>query len=212
MMKRTILLVALVALCAYPSSKCLASYLVQLTNGNRFITYAYWEDGSQIRFYSGGGAVAVAKASVRQIRETDRPVTVQTDRKPIILSQNAPHGVPEEDGSTKKTSEGMKKASAPATLDDYREKKRLLQAKLDKPSVFSHNHQCSSRPCVSFSLSAMARAVCWTKRSKSLPSRGLSALGKTSSPLGRTSRGAFCRDSLGMISNAGGNRSSKYIC
>jgi hypothetical protein len=131
MIKRPILLLAFMALCTHPSIG-LASYLVQLTNGNQFITNGYWEDGAQIRFYSSGGAVAVSKASVRQIRETDRPVSVQTDRKPIILSPKAPNRVPQEDGSKEQTSEGTKKANATATLDDYRERKRLLQAELDK--------------------------------------------------------------------------------
>jgi len=122
--------VAFMALFAYPSD-CPAWYLVQLTNGNQFITNGYWEDGAQIKFYSGGGAVAVSKAAVRQIRETDMPVTGPIDRRTIILSPKAPHRVPEEDGPAEKTSGGMKKAGATATLDDYREKKRLLQAELD---------------------------------------------------------------------------------
>ena len=45
MMKRPILFVAAMALFTYPSIG-VGSYLVQLTNGNQFITYGYWEDGS----------------------------------------------------------------------------------------------------------------------------------------------------------------------
>ena len=131
MMKRPILLVAFMALFTYPSIG-LASYLVQLTNGNQFITYGYYEDGSQIRFYSGGGAVAVAKASVSTIKEMDIAMESQTDVRSIISSPKAPEKLPENDDLGGKTTAGEKSGYPIISLDTYKEKRRLLQAELDK--------------------------------------------------------------------------------
>jgi hypothetical protein len=132
MMKRPILLLAFMALFTYPSIG-LASYLVQLTNGNQFITYEYWEDGRQIRFYSGGGAVAVAKASVNKIQKTDIAIESQTDVRSIILSPKAPEMRPQEDAPGRATNTGTKSADPIISLvDTYKEKKGLLQAELDK--------------------------------------------------------------------------------
>jgi len=131
MMKRPILLVASMALFTYPSIG-LATYLVQLTNGNQFITSGYWEDGRQIRFYSGGGAVAVAKASVSTIKEMDIAMESQTDVRSIISSPRAPEMLPEQDAPGRETSAGTKSADPIISMDTYKEKKRLLQAELDR--------------------------------------------------------------------------------
>ena len=131
MMKRPILLVAFMALFTYPSIG-LASYLVQLTNGNQFITDGYYEDGNQIRFYSDGGAVAVPKAAVRQIKKTDIPVTGRTERQLVILSPKAPEMRPQEDAPGRATNTGTKSADPIISLDTYKEKRRLLRAELDK--------------------------------------------------------------------------------
>jgi len=131
MMKRPFLLGIFMALFMYPSF-CLASYLVQLTNGNQFITYGYWEDGARIRFYSGGGAVAVAKASVSTIKEMDTAMESQTDVRSIISSPKAPEMLPEKDGPGGETSAGKKSGDPIISLDDYKEKKLRLQAELNK--------------------------------------------------------------------------------
>jgi predicted Zn-dependent protease len=131
MMRRHILFVAFVAVSMCPSMG-LASYLVQLTNGNQFITYGYYEDGSQIRFYSDGGAVAVPKAAVRQIKKSDIPVTEPTESQPVILSPKAPQRLLKDDGWAEEAGGGAKKSGAIASLDDYKQAKRLLRAELDK--------------------------------------------------------------------------------
>lgn len=131
MMKRPILLVAFMALFMCPSI-CMASYLVQLTNGNQFITYGYWEDGSQIRFYSGGGAVAVAKVSVSKIKKMDIAIESQTDIRSIISSPKAPEMRPQEDALATATNTGTKSADPIIRSDICKGKKRLLQAELDK--------------------------------------------------------------------------------
>jgi hypothetical protein len=130
MMKKPILLLASMALFMCPSI-CLASYLVQLTNGNQFITHGYWEDGARIRFYSGGGAVAVAKASVSTIKEMDIAVESQTDVRSIISSPKAPEMLPEKDGPGGKTGAGEKSGDPIISVDDYKEKKLRLRAQLD---------------------------------------------------------------------------------
>ncbi len=131
MMKRLILLAATLALFSYPSS-CLASYLVQLTNGNQFITYAYWEDDAHIRFYSGGGAIAVAKGSVNKITKADAAVENRADRSPIILSPKPPDTLPEEDELAGKTRAEKERAGPIVNLDFYKGEKLRLQAELDK--------------------------------------------------------------------------------
>jgi hypothetical protein len=131
MMKRPILLIAFMALFMCPSI-CMASYLVQLTNGNQFITYGYWEDGTRIRFYSGGGAVAVAKASVSTIKEMDIAMESRTDVRSIISSPKAPEMLPEKDGPGGETTAGKKSGHPIISLDGYKEKKLRLQARLDK--------------------------------------------------------------------------------
>lgn len=130
-MKRPIPLLATMALFMYPSL-CLASYLVQLTNGHQLITDGYWEEGAQIRFYAGGGAVAVPKAAVRQIRETDMPASSGLDRKPVIFLPRAPQRVPEAEAPAEKPAEGIQKAGAVASLADYRDQRRRLKAELDQ--------------------------------------------------------------------------------
>lgn len=130
-MKKPVLLVVLVALFLSPPL-CLASYLVQLTNGNQFITHGYWEDGIGIRFYSGEGTVALPKASIQHIRETDRPVTHGPNRRPVIFMPRAPQRVPEAGAPAEKPVDGIQKAGAVASLADLRHKRQLLQAALDQ--------------------------------------------------------------------------------
>jgi hypothetical protein len=145
MMKRPILLVAFMALFTYPSIG-LASYLVQLTNGNQFITYGYYEDGRQIRFYSDGGVVAVAKASVSKIQRTDIVIESQTDVRSIILSPKAPEMRPQEDAPGRATNTGTKSADPIITLDTYKEKRRLLQAELDRALEGFHEASGNGNP------------------------------------------------------------------
>ncbi len=54
-------------------SVCFSSYLIELKNGSKFITYQYWKEGSQIKFYYFGGVVGIEKDLVKEIRESDLP-------------------------------------------------------------------------------------------------------------------------------------------
>ena len=58
------------------------SYLVELMNGNQLITYGYWEEGTQIRFYSLGGLVGVQKGLVREIKEADLTYIIEEPKPP----------------------------------------------------------------------------------------------------------------------------------
>ena len=61
---------------------CSPSYLIRLTNGNQLIIYEYWEDGSQIRFYSCGGVVGVRKGLVREIEEASLSYIIEEPKPP----------------------------------------------------------------------------------------------------------------------------------
>ena len=71
-MKKFILLIATIAFFICPSI-CFSSYLIELKNGSKFITYQYWKEGSQIKFYYFGGVVGIEKDLVKEIRESDLP-------------------------------------------------------------------------------------------------------------------------------------------
>ncbi len=64
-------------------SICFSSYLIELKNGSKFITYQYWEDGNRINFYCYGGVVGIEKHLVRGIRESDLPYIVEKPRPAI---------------------------------------------------------------------------------------------------------------------------------
>ncbi len=51
---------------------CFSSYLIELNNGSKFITYQYWEEGSQIKFYYSGGVVGIPKDSIFKISESEK--------------------------------------------------------------------------------------------------------------------------------------------
>ena len=64
-------------------SICFSSYLIELKNGSKFITYQYWEESSQIKFYYFGGVVGIEKDLVRKIGESDLPY-IKEEPRPAI--------------------------------------------------------------------------------------------------------------------------------
>ena len=64
-------------------SICFSSYLIELKNGSKFITYQYWKEGSQIKFYYSGGVLGIEKDLVRKIGESDLPYIVEEPRPAI---------------------------------------------------------------------------------------------------------------------------------
>lgn len=136
------LLVAIVFL-SYPSI-CFSSYLIELKNGKEFITYQYWEEDNQIKFYFYGGLVGIQKESIRKIRESDvapgewidfeKGITIEneTDKGPAIVSPESARRPSEKDGPEKKT--GLEKGKTDEKIDFeyYRREKLELTAELDK--------------------------------------------------------------------------------
>ena len=82
-MKKFILIIVTIAffMC---SSVCFSSYLIELKNGSTFITYHYWAEGRQIKFYCFGGVVGIEKDLIRKIRDSDLPY------KEEVVEEKAP--------------------------------------------------------------------------------------------------------------------------
>ncbi len=100
-----------------------ASYLIQLKNGEEFITNRYWEEGNQIMFYSYGGVVGIQKDLVRKIEESNLSEKTGTDEQKATETRKM---AGQEAGSENK--EGNEKVA----IKDYREKKLLLKRKFDE--------------------------------------------------------------------------------
>ncbi len=82
LMKNYIAVITTIVFLICPSI-CFSSYLIELKNGSKFITYQYWEDGNRIKFYCYGGVVGIEKHLVREIRESDLPYIVEEPRPAI---------------------------------------------------------------------------------------------------------------------------------
>jgi hypothetical protein len=61
-----------------------AAYLIQLKNGNDYVTSRYWREGSQVLFDTYGGVFGVDRNFVAQIIKTDQVARLAnaTDREP----------------------------------------------------------------------------------------------------------------------------------
>ena len=92
-MKHTAFLIWLIAACviALPA-KGLASYLIELKNGSKYVTSDYWEEGNQIKLKISGGEIGFSKDSVLRITETDLPVEAEiiTPETPSTVAEPAP--------------------------------------------------------------------------------------------------------------------------
>ena len=89
-MKRFISIIAFITFLIYPSIS-FAFYLIELKNGSTFITYHYWAEGQQIKFYCSGGVVGIEKDLVREIRESDLPYIAeepQSARKEKVTAES----------------------------------------------------------------------------------------------------------------------------
>ncbi len=99
---------------------CFSSYLIELNNGSKFITYQYWEKGSLIKFYYYGGVVGIEKDLVKGIRESDLPHKEEkASQKPEMASKEA----------GKKDGEGTKEEMEKIDVTFYKNKKSALMEK-----------------------------------------------------------------------------------
>jgi hypothetical protein len=126
LMKKFILIIVTIAFFIYPSI-CLSSYLIELKNGSTFITYHYWAEGRQIKFYFRGGVVGIEKEFVKAIRKSDTAYKEEIDSKQDSVDPKSK--INEKSGITpieKKEKYGT------VDLEYYKEKKIALTAELDE--------------------------------------------------------------------------------
>ena len=51
-----------------------AAFVIQLKNGNEFVTGRHWQEGTQVMFDVYGGVLGIDKAFVTTIEESDKPI------------------------------------------------------------------------------------------------------------------------------------------
>jgi hypothetical protein len=108
-----------------------AAYRIQLKNGREIITSRYWEEGSEIKFYSDDGVMGIPKDLVRQIEQSDLPekkATKETATKETD-EQKATKPTPMADGEV---ATGNQTGDAKVDIKEYKEKKLLLKRKFDE--------------------------------------------------------------------------------
>ncbi|NVL90372.1 MAG: hypothetical protein HWN69_05165 [Desulfobacterales bacterium] len=142
-MKRFVVVLITISLLICPSV-CFSSYLIELKNGKEFITYLYWEEDDQIKFYFFGGVVGIQKESVRKIRESnvapgewidfEKGITIEneTDKRPVIVSPEPARELTKKDGPGKKTGSEKEKTDEKIDFEYYRREKLELTAELDR--------------------------------------------------------------------------------
>jgi len=122
-MKKFILIIVTIVFFICPSV-CLSSYLIELKNGSIFITYHYWAEGRQIKFYCSGGVVGIEKEFVKAIRKLDTAYKEEIDSKQDSVDPKSKTN--RKSGIT--TTE--KKENGTVDLKYYIEKKIALTAEL----------------------------------------------------------------------------------
>lgn len=123
--KKIISIAVIFLLPAYPALSS-AAYLIELINGNKFITSGHWEEGGEIRFYYYGGVVGFPKEIVREIRESDLPYNEPLpEEKPsktdgeiadeaVMPQGNSAKAQPPDDSAYRARKESLKKQIAEA--------------------------------------------------------------------------------------------------
>jgi len=104
-------------------SICFSSYLIELNNGSTFITYHYWKEGSQIKFYCYGGVVGIQKDLVREIKESDLAYREVID-EPYV--PEAPEVQAEAKGKSEEKKEKMTSVSDARDKALQEEKRRIM--------------------------------------------------------------------------------------
>lgn len=69
-----------------------AAFVIQLKNGNEFVTARHWQEGTQVMFDVYGGVLGVDKKFVAKIDRSDKPLRLLTlpsqDEKPQVTAPN----------------------------------------------------------------------------------------------------------------------------
>jgi len=103
-----------------------AAYRIQLKNGREIITSRYWEEDSEIKFYSDGGVMGIPKDLVRRIDQSDLPEKKET-READDQKAAKPTATTDQEVGTR-TQGGETKVD----IGSYREKKAVLKRKFDE--------------------------------------------------------------------------------
>jgi hypothetical protein len=68
-----------------------AAFVIQLKNGNEFVTARHWEEGTQVMFDVYGGVLGIDRKFVLKIAQSDKPLQLLTlpsqDEKPQVKAQ-----------------------------------------------------------------------------------------------------------------------------
>jgi hypothetical protein len=68
-----------------------ASFVIQLKNGNEFVTSRHWQEGSQVMFDVYGGVLGIDRKFVSKIARSDKPLQLLTlpsqDEQPQVKAQ-----------------------------------------------------------------------------------------------------------------------------
>lgn len=127
-MKKLTRIILLITFLAYPSI-CIPFHVIKLTNGNQLIIDEYWEDGSQIKFYSRAGVVGVKKGLVREIKKTNLPYVIEEPKPPQKWNNQV-------ETNDKSASEHEKKRPLPDLGDKaFLEEKRLVMMSITAVSA-----------------------------------------------------------------------------
>jgi len=128
-MKIRILFLTTICTLILPAT-CHSSFLVQLTNGNRFIVSEHWERGNLVGFYSHGGKIEIPKERIRKITRYQANTEADSDGLPQIL---LPKPVEILTTGSAEAQHGIKKAARikPISLESYKNKQDL-KAKLQQ--------------------------------------------------------------------------------
>ncbi len=91
-MKRYIIAAAAIAFLACPCVG-LASYVIQLKNGNQLVVPQYWEEGDAIKFRLRGGMISLSKDSVRKITASHLVYRERPNAAQETTVESSPEGV-----------------------------------------------------------------------------------------------------------------------
>ena len=71
-MTKTIYTILIAMLLSIPSV-CFSSFLIELDNGNEYVTDQYWESDSNIQFNYHGGIVSLSRNTIAAMSTSDKP-------------------------------------------------------------------------------------------------------------------------------------------
>ena len=86
-MRSSVLVLCLIAW-AIEAQLANAAFVIQLKNGNEFVTGRHWQEGTQVMFDVYGGVLGVDRKFVAKIQRSDRPlqldISPRQDEKPQV--------------------------------------------------------------------------------------------------------------------------------